>query len=498
MTDAGVSGMMAFSGRGPTTDGRIAPHVVAPGTWVASLRSSLASQTSWGNHINAYYTYMGGTSMSTPQVAGAVALVRQAYLSRGHAPSAALVKATIIQSARDVPGQYPAPHNDAGPIPNNDEGWGALNVAAAVAPGRRFVDENYALQTGQEMVYTYTATASVQAARFTLVWTDYPAAVNAAVALVNDLDLEVTAPDGRVYRGNVFSAGWSATGGNADRRNNVEAVYLPTSQAGTYRVRVRAHNTPQGPQNYALLVSLPLAQSAHRMALPLAMRQHVPLAPGEFRDMFDVNTGVWPVASESLYATGYTQGEYFIRVHKDWRQQYALPGISQSGDLALEVDVRPTNTTSQAYGIVFNHRLEGGQTRYHSLIISPTGYWTVIRENETPAPGVSGWTHSTAIATGIRTNRLSLRRVGQTVECRINSTLVATLSAAELAGGSRFGLVALSYAEPQTEARYDYFRMVPLSGAGIGAITAAPAANEMPPVHIEERVDSGVGPPPES
>ena len=39
MADAGINGLMATSGRGPTLDGRLAPHLVAPGTWIASLRS---------------------------------------------------------------------------------------------------------------------------------------------------------------------------------------------------------------------------------------------------------------------------------------------------------------------------------------------------------------------------------------------------------------------------------------------------------------------------
>jgi hypothetical protein len=69
--------------------------------------------------------------------------------------------------------------------------------------------------------------------------------VAAGVQLVNDLDLEVVTPSGMTYRGNVFAGGYSATGGSADRRNTVECVYLPTSEAGGYTVRVRGYNVPQ-------------------------------------------------------------------------------------------------------------------------------------------------------------------------------------------------------------------------------------------------------------
>jgi hypothetical protein len=44
-------------------------------------------------------------------------------------------------------------------------------------------------------------------------------------ALVNNLDLTVDT-NGNTYRGNVFSAGWSTTGGTADIKNNVENVFV--------------------------------------------------------------------------------------------------------------------------------------------------------------------------------------------------------------------------------------------------------------------------------
>ena len=71
---------------------------------------------------------------------------------------------------------------------------------------------------------------------------------------MNDLDLEVTAPGGAVYRGNVFSGGWSAAGGTADRRNNVENVYVQSPAAGTWTVTVKGYNVPNGPQPFALVV----------------------------------------------------------------------------------------------------------------------------------------------------------------------------------------------------------------------------------------------------
>jgi len=83
--------------------------------------------------------------------------------------------------------------------------------------------------------------------RITLVWTDYPGALAAAQALVNDLDLEVAGPGSVHYYGN---------GGLApDRLNNVEDVVIEDPSTGLYHVVVRAHNVPQGPQPYAIVAS---------------------------------------------------------------------------------------------------------------------------------------------------------------------------------------------------------------------------------------------------
>lgn len=245
-----ISGIAAFSGRGPTTDGRVKPDICAPGTNLVSSRAHTPSaDTGWAVY-NSNYLYWGGTSMSTPQVAGAAALVREYYQQeKSINPSSALVKATMINGAIDMsPGQYGVgAQRELYPVPDNSQGWGRLNLKQALCPDPPavcdFADESTGLTTGDYRDYSYTVLDTSVPLRATLVWTDYPGSVHAAKALVNDLDLSVTSPSGASLP---FAP---------NRKDNVEQVTIATPELGTYSVRVTGHDIPMGPQDYALVVS---------------------------------------------------------------------------------------------------------------------------------------------------------------------------------------------------------------------------------------------------
>lgn len=262
--------MAAFSSRGPTDDNRIKPDVVAPGTWILSTysdmyqegydagtnpRNSTYQMDGWGMPRNGYYKYFGGTSMSNPIAAGGAVVVRDFYQKAYSLnASSALVKATLINTAVDLADENNDGVNDNDyPIPNVHEGWGRINIDNATDSSEKFFDVTSGLSTGGSK--TYDVTLGGGPLKVTLVWSDYPAAANASVTLVNNLNLTLTAPNGTTtYLGNVFSGGWSATGGSADTRNNVENVYIQNPTAGTWKITVSGANVPNGPQPFALVV----------------------------------------------------------------------------------------------------------------------------------------------------------------------------------------------------------------------------------------------------
>ncbi len=252
-------GMAAFSSRGPTADGRLKPEVVAPGTNIVSARSKhpkAKPEDSWGIYDD-NYLYMGGTSMATPLTSGAMAIVRQYLLQKlGVASvSSALLKATVANTATDLfPGQFGSRsqgQEQPSRRPNNHGGWGLVSLESLVSDeGRQYLDRREGLSTGQEESFQVVV-AGNGALKVTMAYTDAPAAANASRTLVNDLDLEVVGPDGRVFYPN------HRTG--KDSVNNMEEVDILQPAAGTYRVVVKGANVPQGKngfQPYALVVSV--------------------------------------------------------------------------------------------------------------------------------------------------------------------------------------------------------------------------------------------------
>nr|WP_321497865.1 putative Ig domain-containing protein [uncultured Methanolobus sp.] len=248
-----VDGIAAFSSRGPTDDGRIKPDLVAPGTYIASTKSSYVTWYDWGS-IDNNYAYMGGTSMATPLVAGSAALVREYYteIENVASPSAALLKATLINGAADMtPGQYgEGDDQEITGRPDNSQGWGRVDVAGSLMADYPDVIAYYdseSLSTGETWTHTYDYIESKESLRATLVWTDYPASLTASKSLVNDLDFNIT-DSSIIYYGN--------GGSDYDRINNVEGIEINSVSDDDYTFSVNGTGINKGgEQPFALVAS---------------------------------------------------------------------------------------------------------------------------------------------------------------------------------------------------------------------------------------------------
>ncbi|CEP01612.1 hypothetical protein PBRA_008554 [Plasmodiophora brassicae] len=289
LTEASIA---AFSGKGPTQDGRIKPDLVAPGYFVYSANTG-AGHNGCDGQLGDIVTPNAGTSMAAGVMAGTLALVRQYvtdgfYSGAGHrrprhgfTPSGALLKALAISGAvplngtRQVsdngimdPARCPAVHFTgvlgAAGLPNIDQGWGRTQLDRVLAFSGDDVDyslhiigrNNRSERTfgdpeigdGQEHLYRFCALETHTEVKVTLVWTDAPATLGAGLQLVNDLDLRVQI-DKTVYWGNDVDRG--------DRRNPVEHISVETRRPLTdVVVGVEGRRISVGDaQAYALVVN---------------------------------------------------------------------------------------------------------------------------------------------------------------------------------------------------------------------------------------------------
>jgi subtilisin family serine protease len=251
-----------FSSCGPTADGRIKPDITVPGTSIISAGNDFTVSSN-----NCGTRTMSGTSMATPGAVGLTALIRQYYTdgwypggtshsTSGFAPSAALLKATLINSATPMSG------NALRTVRNTCQGWGRVlleNALYFAGQGRRLwvLDDSKGFKTGLKRPRTlkFKVGKGSEPLKVTLVWTDAPSTPAASINLVNDLDLTVSGPKGKLWLGNVFAEGQSAAGGSPDRLNTVEQVLLDNPAPGTYTVSIRPFNVPRGRQPFALVVT---------------------------------------------------------------------------------------------------------------------------------------------------------------------------------------------------------------------------------------------------
>ncbi|MBK5271578.1 MAG: S8 family serine peptidase, partial [Bacteroidia bacterium] len=214
--------VLAPSSKGPAYDGRIKPEIVA-----------FAED---------------GSSGAAALVSGISLVLQQAYKDlHGNIPSSALIKAVILNSA-----------DDAGTKGiDYTSGFGSANAYKAllgILNARHF---NGSINNGGTDAFTISVPSGIKQLKVTLVWNDPPATPNAAKALTNDLDLELSLPaNNQLWQPWVLNPFPHVDSlqllpiRKRDSLNNIEQITLDNPVAGNYFINVKGYNIPTALQSY--------------------------------------------------------------------------------------------------------------------------------------------------------------------------------------------------------------------------------------------------------
>ena len=269
--DSGNSAMTSYSSWGPTLDGRIKPDVVAAGHHNGSMNSNVSSITNaFGQPTGAanqqdyrtpifdttfVYGWYAQTSSAAAEVTGGQALMidgwRRSFPGRAD-PLPSTLRATLVNNAADL--------DDAttwyNPGPDYASGYGLVRINNSVQSLQRGDAVEGSVAHGGEAHYFLTVPAGAAPLRMTLAWDDEPAIHGANPALVNDLDLVVTDPNGvRRYPWTLNRATPSAAAVRTaeDHVNNLEQVLVDAPAAGAWTIVVRGTTVASGRQDFSLV-----------------------------------------------------------------------------------------------------------------------------------------------------------------------------------------------------------------------------------------------------
>ena len=257
--------MAAFSSKGPCkNDRRIKPDIVAPGTNILSAKSKTAPARNFDIfYENTAYVFLGGTSMATPVVSGAAAMVREYYRREKNypAPSAALIKATLMNGTRRLTGTTAMLGSDM--IPNNNQGYGMLNMLQTI-PNKQtnfklwysdsLDDRSLEFNRAGEARMWRLVVKQESWLRVCLVFIDNP-----RMGMQSDLNL-IISQEGTTskWRGNagINLKDQFYEDKEEDFTNNIEIVRIENAAPGNYLIEAVAENAaPDGKAGFALVVT---------------------------------------------------------------------------------------------------------------------------------------------------------------------------------------------------------------------------------------------------
>ncbi len=216
-----------WTSKGPCGDGRLKPDICAEGN--------------------------DGSSHASPATMGLVNVLYESYtISYGTIPRSDVVKAVILNTAYET---------DKTGI-DFKTGFGTINPLRAhqCIQGKKIFTGTVPSGSSGSVNYSIQVPPGLREAKILLYWHDYPGTVGANKALVNDLDIIVTAPDGSTVYPWVLNPSpatvYDLPKRKRDTLNNVEQITIDNPMAGNYKINVKGNNVPMGPQDFVVTYDL--------------------------------------------------------------------------------------------------------------------------------------------------------------------------------------------------------------------------------------------------
>lgn len=202
-----------LSSKGPAYDGRVKPELVAFGE--------------------------DGSSGAAAMVSGVAALLQQTFKSLyHHLPSAALVRAVLINSADDIDQNHVDFYSGFGSL-------NAYNSITTIKEERCFED---VVNKGAIKNFSFNIPSGVAQLKVTVAWTDTAAATNATKALVNDLDAVLQLPaTGEEWLPWVLNTTpdksllLQPASRQIDTLNNLEQITIENPRQGNYQLQIKGN-----------------------------------------------------------------------------------------------------------------------------------------------------------------------------------------------------------------------------------------------------------------
>lgn len=212
-----------FSSHGPTADGRLSPHVAAPGSLVTAVE---------GDGSRYGYVQYSGTSMAAPMIAG-LAAVRLESNDWKPALLRAVLMAEAIKPDPIIGHSYGIPiDNTEGPGAYQAEyGMGIVTATSDWAAGDEYSSE---LSSSDEFTQTINVPAGTSRLDVVLTWIE-PPATNFSETVLANLDL---------YLDENSDCGSGACGEHSSRSpiDNNEWLLIKNPEPGPYTIKVVAAN----------------------------------------------------------------------------------------------------------------------------------------------------------------------------------------------------------------------------------------------------------------